>query len=378
MNIRDLLTRLGTGVNNLGQGLTELQGDPMFNMGVGLLAAGGRRPGQRVSFGQGLLEAGNYMDQKQADFQKLEANRQALAQAKQQRAAQQGIVGLLNMPAAASVPAAIRRPNVQQSMNNQMMGLLAQADPQGFTQAMTSSLLAPADPSQELADMLRTLQAQDLLATRQQDRDELERTERGADANRRDVVAEVSKLTDLLEATNNTNVRTGSFSQAFNTANEFRGAIERMAGVDSSDADRLAGQFDMMNKGFERLLTDLIPEGTTNMGLQRLQDANAGVTLTPGANASLLADALDGVMRDHFVYYGNYDELDVDKIKEIQGRLYAIRDAEMGDNSGAGAPGLPGNNSTPPGGSVGDINLLNDSLGGPLPENFRVVPGGPN
>jgi len=261
-----LLTGLGTGVNNLGQGLTELQGDPMFNMGVGLLAAGGRRPGQRVSFGQGLLEAGNYMDQKQADFQKLEANRQALAQAKQQRAAQQGLVGLLNMPAAASVPAAIRRPGAIQDEQRQMMGLLAQADPQGFTQAMTSNLLAPADPSQELADMLRTLQAQDLLATRQQDRDELLRTERGADANRRDVVSEVSKLTDLLEATGDTNVRTGSFSQAFNTANEFRAAIERMAGVDSSDADKLAGQFDMMNKGFERLLTDLIPEARPTWG----------------------------------------------------------------------------------------------------------------
>ena len=129
-------------------------------------------------------------------------------------------------------------------------------------------------------------------------------------------MTEVAKLTDLLEATNDTNVRTGSFSQAFNTANEFRAAIERIAGVDSSEADKLAGQFDMMNKGFERLLTDLIPEGTTNMGLQRLAEANAGVTLTPGANASLLAGALDGVMRDHFVYYGNYDDLDVEKIRE--------------------------------------------------------------
>ena len=54
IDIKGLLTRLGTGVNNLGQGISELQGDPMFNMGVGLLAAGGRRPGQRISFGQGL------------------------------------------------------------------------------------------------------------------------------------------------------------------------------------------------------------------------------------------------------------------------------------------------------------------------------------
>ena len=85
MNIRELLNSIGTGINNVGSGLADLQGDPVFNLGVGLLAAGGQRPGQRVSFGQGLLEAGNYMNQKQADFQALEANRQALAQANQQR-----------------------------------------------------------------------------------------------------------------------------------------------------------------------------------------------------------------------------------------------------------------------------------------------------
>lgn len=349
MDIRGLLTRLGTGVNNLGQGMAELQGDPMFNTGVGLLAAGGRRPGQRVSFGQGLLEAQDYASRKQADFQTLEANRMALEQATKQRQAQQGLLDLMN---ASNIPPSIRRPGLLAEQQRQMIPLLAAADPQGFTQAMTTSLLTPADPSQQIADSLAALQAQKILEEREEEKEERERTQRRDDQSRKDIVSEVSKLTDLLERTGNTDVQTGAFSQAYNTKTEFVNAIQDLFGLEASETERLAGQFDLMNKGFERLLTGLIPEGTTNLGLRRLMGSNAGVTLTPAANAQLLFDALDGVISDHFIQYGDTDNLDVDGIREMQKRLKVIIDegGVFGSGSSTGATSSStGSSELPPG-----------------------------
>ena len=320
---RGLLEAIGNRANQVGEALPQLQGNPAFNLGVGLLAAGGRRPGQRVSFGQGLLEAQDYASRKQADFQTLEANRMALEQATKQRQAQQGLLDLMN---ASNIPPSIRRPGLLEQQQRQMIPLLAAADPQGFTQAMTTSLLTPTDPSQEIADTLNAIKAQDLFETREEDREERERTERRDNQSRKDIVSEVSKLTNLLELTGDTEVQTGAFSQAYNTKTEFVNAIKELVGLEASKTEKLAGQFDLMNKGFERLLTGLIPEGTTNLGLRRLMGSNAGVTLTPAANAKLLFDALDGVISDHFIEYGDTNDLDVDSIREIQKRLKVIID----------------------------------------------------
>lgn len=346
---RGLLEAIGNRANQVGEALPQLQGNPAFNLGVGLLAAGGRRPGQRVSFGQGLLEAQDYASRKQADFQTLEANRMALEQATKQRQAQQGLLDLMN---ASNIPPSIRRPGLLEQQQRQMIPLLAAADPQGFTQAMTTSLLTPTDPSQEIADTLNAIKAQDLFETREEDREERERTQRSENQRRKDIVSEVSNLTELLERTGNTDVKTGRFSQAYNSKIEFENAIKDLFNLEASETERLAGQFDLMNKGFERLLTGLIPEGTTNLGLRRLMGSNAGVTLTPAANAKLLFDALDGVISDHFIEYGDTNDLDVDSIREIQKRLKVIIDegGVFGSGSSTGATSSStGSSELPPG-----------------------------
>ena len=80
--------------------------------------------------------------------------------------------------------------------------------------------------------------------------------------------------------------------------------------------------------------------------------SNAGVTLTPAANAKLLFDALDGVISDHFIEYGDTNDLDVDSIREIQKRLKVIIDegGVFGSGSSTGATSSStGSSELPPG-----------------------------
>lgn len=60
--------------------LQGLLGSPMFNMGVGLLAAGQTRRGPKIGMGQALMEATQYASSRQSQINKLEAERRALEQ----------------------------------------------------------------------------------------------------------------------------------------------------------------------------------------------------------------------------------------------------------------------------------------------------------
>ena len=382
IDIKGLLTRLGTGVNNLGQGISELQGDPMFNMGVGLLAAGGRRPGQRISFGQGLLEASDYASKKEADFQKLEANRMALQQAAQQRKAQQGIVGLLNNPAA-SVPAAIRRPGAIQDEQTQMMGLLAQANPQGFTQAMTESLLAPSpnlpssiletiaatglnpgDPgfqeaftriqnpnaeSERLAAGINLRLAEENLLTAADDRAARETAVRQSNTSLRKTVREIKSLVTNIRDTLGTNVEVGSLAASFIDGDEdgskIAEAIITRFGNSPEEARQLATKYQAMFKGFGRLLNVQIPEGATNFAQQRLIASNPNVNLTPGANSKFLSEALDDAIAQDIDQDGEFNVLNQQDIDEIRAIIKEIDKFEAAGGRPAG-PNVP---APPPG-----------------------------
>lgn len=123
-------------MSDFGQKLQGLLGDPTFNLGIGLLAAGGQRRGPRVSFGQGLMEATQFANQQSQAYNQLQAQRNQLQAQKQRQNAMKGIQGLLGPqpPASIAAPAGVQAQRLQ--------GLLAQANPQAYTNSLIQSQFA--------------------------------------------------------------------------------------------------------------------------------------------------------------------------------------------------------------------------------------------
>lgn len=120
--------------------LQGLLSDPMFNFGTGMMAASGPSP-VPVNFGQALNAGIENMSQRQVQQLRLQATRDQLKDQKDQRDARAQLQGLLSNPAS-SVPASIRAPNAITNEQSQMQGLLAQAYPEQYGQAMTQGLFA--------------------------------------------------------------------------------------------------------------------------------------------------------------------------------------------------------------------------------------------
>src|SRR5690554_3599620 len=121
-------------------------GDPLFDFGIGLLGASSPRVGG-VGVGEAVAQAQQFAQNRQQQALQLQAMRESMLQRQRQQQAQEQIAGLLGQqtiaqapptaddPLAADVPGllgmvpTIQTPEGQQ----QLMGLLAQADPAGFT-----------------------------------------------------------------------------------------------------------------------------------------------------------------------------------------------------------------------------------------------------
>lgn len=376
MSIRGLLSKLGGGINNLGSKMGDLQGDPMFNLGVGLLAQGQPGPGAARSFGQGLLGAMDYSANKTAQFQNLQNSREmmkmrrdaatrqqeqfdlAKEQRQKQELAQAGLLNMMQNPAS-SVPASIRRPGAIQDEQSKMMGLLMQANPQAATSGLLSSMFTP---PKDLPSDVRTMQylqqnpgmielyqnmknpmsetdrlaaginadlANERLAEAQDARDLRNRTDRINNRVSQNTFREIKNLTGLMEDTAGTRVQTGGLPSRFGNVDAVKRYLEETFEMDSTESSTLANQYDLLNKGFGRLLSAVIPEGTTNMGITRLQEANPGMGMQPGANAKILMDALDDALAQDFDYDGEINMLDVDEVNEIKARLQRIMEAEL-------------------------------------------------
>ena len=136
-------------------------GNPLFDFGIGLLGASSPRAGG-VGFGEAVAQAQQFAQNRQQQALQLQAMRESMLQRQRQQQAQEQIAGLLGQQTIAQAPpTAIRGPaddplavNVDvpgrlgmvptiqtPEGQQQLMGLLAQADPAGFTSQLTQGLL---------------------------------------------------------------------------------------------------------------------------------------------------------------------------------------------------------------------------------------------
>lgn len=350
-------------MSNFNKAFTDLLGNPMFNMGVGLLAAGGRRQGPRVSTGQGLMEAMNFTNDRQFQMNQLNQQRQQLQAQKKQQQAVTGLSGLLSGPQPQNVPAAIRHPNAIQNHQNQMMGLLAQANPQAFTQVAAQNLLTPPQGQAYPSKVRETIAvtgvnpgepgfeeahvrvhgqldpadaAQLKLLGIQTKAAELELAESEAEARarvsqlRQDTNMGLRSLSKLYEANQ---VLKDTFMQSGRVLPESRrefvslvSEIKDRMGWDSSKENAILEAFDVFQKETQLLTQTLAGRygATTNMQYRGVADSIPNIGLNPNANDMLIKDAIENLLN------GAVD-MEID-----------VPNADSYRNLGAGVPGPAG------------------------------------
>lgn len=296
---------------NLGKAIQGLLGNPAFNLGIGLLAAGSNRRGPKVGFGQGMAEAMQFANTQQGQFNALQAQRQALqAQQRQQKAINQ--IGQMQQrggpvaPAAAAqallgnVPSSIASPGLlqnataqmQNAQQNHISGLLAQANPQAFTQAaiqqqfpqaqgipnsarefMFAASLPPEQQSQYLAQIgrqptaLEQAQLAQILQSFEQsgqaaavENAQLQQEVITRSDGRASSVREIGKLIDMLSQVRGTVAETGSGADFFGDAAGAIAAGLRLVGANNNSASDVETQISDMDKGFTRLTSRTISD----------------------------------------------------------------------------------------------------------------------
>ena len=338
-----LLGKFGNFINKAGSNMGQLQGNPMFNMGVGLLAAGGNRQGPKVSFGQGLAEAQQYANGQQNQFQQLQSQRQALQQQKAQQNAIKGIQGLLSAPPLANVPVAIRAPNAVQNQQNQLTGLLAQANPQAFTQSLINQQFAQPQTQRATADLntfsrlypelqqgtedyrtkyLEFVQQKDATGNLEQqarlgllvEQLNAARSERekGAETDAkartsmfRGVSTDLNKIKQLSEINSRLQgsvLETGKpLPELTRAAVGGVQAIQDLLGIDSDKAAKIKSDFDTFNKLSSDFLIGSLDRfnesGTvTNVKFNELIKSNAGIGSSPETNNFIFASNIKAIL----------------------------------------------------------------------------------
>lgn len=318
-------------MSNISSKIQGLLGNPAFNMGIGLLAAGGNRRGPKVSFGQGLAEASQYANQQQAQFQQLQAQRQALQQNQRQQQAVKQLTGLLGQPNAASVPPMIRRPGAIQAQQNQLQGLLAQINPQQFTSSMIQSQFAqqspqtsakyadyiamggvpgdmqafqeflnPRDPEEDARLALLSAQLNEQIQQNQTRTQEAATTRATLEAGIESGINDMVKLFDVNNKLDNTFLQSG-----LGAADQRRGlsglyeAGLNLFGGDTSKVENLNQNFDL----FKKISTDFannsmarLSGSGSNFRLQATMDANANQAAAPAANRFVIASNLQELL----------------------------------------------------------------------------------
>lgn len=338
-------------MSNISSKIQGLLGNPAFNMGVGLLAAGQRRQGPRTSFGQGLLEASQYANSQMSQANQLQAQRQALQQKQQQQQAINRIGqiqqrGLLSPMAGAqalmgNIPQSIARPGLLQNATNQMAagqnnhisGLLAQANPQAFTQAAIAQQFAP--PPQQpsslreffaaqdmpdgmreaylqfagngvsAVDQARLLEIQQNTARASQDslRENAEYKSQALTSQNGRVASlnELEKLVGIMEGVGGTLAQTGGWSDVIQRGASGWSSLGRIGGFDTSTANKVATSLGDLDKGFNRLIGVTIPDAFlgSNQRLQFYQAQSPGIDQEFGVNLGIMKQlAQDVVMAE--------------------------------------------------------------------------------
>lgn len=372
-----LLSRLGTGIQKFGDHVAGLQGDPLYNLGVGLLAAGGPRRGPKIGFGQGLLEASQYANRQQLQANQLNAQRQALQQKQQQQQAINRIGqiqqrGLLSPMAGAqalmgNIPQSIARPGLLQNATNQMAaaqnnhvsGLLAQANPQAFTQAaiaqqfappqgpQTSSRFAdylalggdpndmqaynqfnnPSDPEEDARLALLSAQLSEQIQQNQTRQQEAETTRATLEAGIESGINDMVKLFDVNNKLDDTFLQSGlGSSGGRRTLSGLYEAGLNLIGGDTSGVESLNENFDLFKKistSFANNSMARLSGAGSNFRLQATMDANANDAAAPGANRFVIASNLQELLTQARANRITLPQEVVDRARDIINSVFA-------------------------------------------------------
>lgn len=361
-----------------------LLGNPVFNMGLGLLGAGGRQVGRlpqnTAQRFMGGVNQGNAMTQQ---FQQLQAQRNQLSQQKKQQQALAGIQKIMQSPAS-QVPPMIRRPGLLQSQQNQLQGLLPQANPQAYTQGLISQQLGGKQAPRVSADLntYRSLnpgqtqgsqaerdgfmefvsgkedstgqllqQAQLQLAIEElntvreerQAANETQTQERVA--LRRSVATDLTKLKELSEINQRltgTALESGlPFPELRRAATGGVQALQSLFGGEGSDkkARELKADFDTFNKLSQDFIIGSLDRfnatgAVTNQKFQALVQANAGVGTSPETNSFIIANNLEAIINA-----ADIEGINIPNKQEMEDLIKTLR-------SGAGTPAQTNTGST--------------------------------
>ncbi len=297
-----------------------LLGNPMFNIGLGLLGAGLSRP---ETLGQGLLGGMQAGSQMQHAALRNQMHRDQMEQMAHQRDAQ------------ARLGAGVSSGEITDEQ--ELMGLLAQAAPEQFAQGLLGQVFpqeraepsfvrmvrALEDPSLDdeqrellrnhlVADpsstdeMLRALDVQLRGMRLQQEQRQLDREDRDEREARGDLIVSVRgdlnaarELAELNDRLAGTALETGMPASELRRLVASGGAaVGRALGIDTSEAQQLVADFDR----FEKLSTDfglksaqrMFDRGQiTNLQLQAVRDASVSPFVAPDANRRVIADMVD-------------------------------------------------------------------------------------
>lgn len=378
--------------------LSNIATNPLLQIGAGLLSVAGpsRQP---QSLGTGLLRGLTAAQQAQRAQLRNQAVREELEQRARQREAQQRLAGLLQpgisvdtgaLPTAGdiamgagpeAVDAAVTEVPMQGLLNAggfqspEVMGLLAQAAPEQFTQGLLgqafpqsrrqNSLIEqaqfafPNDPAQQrqfvatnagspeldaqlqaLTAQQKTLEIQGELNEMRQERRERIVSEARSNAGIRQDLKSVHRLAELTNNLENSFAETGlPFAQARRTLASLGSVtpdnVAQELGIDRQRAARIADDF----QEFEKISTDLALKRATRTFGANISDAQTNMVLstspspnlTPGANRRLLGSVFSEIRTT-----GDIAGVDLDQelISDTQ-RLLSGQSAETpGDDSG--------------------------------------------
>lgn len=340
--------------------LEGLLGSPMFNMGVGLLAAGGTRRGPKINMGQALMEAGQYATGRQRQLNQLEAERAALDQAKQQQAATRRLGSILSTPVQSqqqirnnvmgqmginNVGAGLLNPqtlskinqqtqagvNLQNAIQGQIPGLMAQVAPQAYVQGAMAGQNRTTMPSKIRETVLATgiqpgqpgfLEAHqklhggmdaETMARLKLLGIQTEAAEADLADTRREGTMEVAglkrttseSLQSLAELYKANQALEGSFLESGRVfpsqrSSLMRGVVElgELFGEDTDEARELLKNYDIFSKETQLLTGSLASqlEASTNLRFQSVANSIPNLGLDPSANKRLILSAMQNIL----------------------------------------------------------------------------------
>ena len=362
--------------------ITGLLGSPTFNLGVGLLAAGGRRRGPRISAGQGIAEAMDFAGSRMRQQNRLEAEREALKQQRQQRQAakrlqsimgrgllspqqisgnvQQSMgmsgmgAGLLNPQTANTVGQATNFwNNVQANQQAQIPGLLAQMNPQAFSQAAaqaqfsapTQTLpnsarefiyaqsLPPEQQQEYLASLGRTPSAleqaqlaqilantKNLASERSLETAQLKQEIGTRVSGRKSAFDQIKSLVGTLGDVKGTAAETGRLAEFIGSGAGALSGLARIGGMKPQTLNFVEQKLSDLNKGFAALATGAIPQAFmgSDSRMNFYADRTPSIDIPLPTNVAMLRQMARDIYQDEINARPVMSELGIDGFADVE------------------------------------------------------------